>query len=44
VVRYEAAHLLARAGFVLEHVYADYEKNPYGSMYPGELLIVARRQ
>ena len=41
--RFEAEHLLARAGFTLEHVYADFEKNPYGSKYPGELLIVARR-
>ena len=40
--RYEAEHLLARAGFSLEHVYADYDKNPYGSTYPGELLMVAR--
>ena len=43
VFRFEAEHLLARAGFTLEHVYADFEKNPYGSTYPGELLMVARR-
>lgn len=43
VFRFEAEHLLARAGFMLEHVYADYEKSPYGSTYPGELLMVARR-
>jgi SAM-dependent methyltransferase len=41
--RYEAEHLLARAGFIVEHVYADYDKSHYGSKYPGELLIVARR-
>lgn len=41
--RFEAEHLLARAGFTLEHVYADFDKNPYGSSYPGELLMVARR-
>jgi len=41
--RFEAEHLLARAGFTLEHVYADFEKKPYGSKYPGELLMVARR-
>jgi len=41
--RFEAEHLLARAGFTLEHVYADFEKSPYGSKYPGELLMVARR-
>ncbi len=41
--RYEAEHLLARAGFELEHLYADYEKNPYGSGYPGELIFVAKK-
>jgi SAM-dependent methyltransferase len=41
--RFEAEHLLTRAGFALEHVYADYDKSPYGSKYPGELLMVARR-
>jgi SAM-dependent methyltransferase len=41
--RYEIEHLLVRAGFVIEAVYADYEKNPYGSKYPGELIFVASR-
>ena len=41
--RFEAEHLLARCGFELEHVYADYDKSPYGSKYPGELLFVARK-
>jgi SAM-dependent methyltransferase len=41
--RFEAEHLLARAGFDLEHVYADYDKSAYGSKYPGELLLVARK-
>ena len=41
--RFEAEHLLARAGFTLEHVYADYDKSAYGAKYPGELLMVARR-
>ncbi len=40
--RYEAEHLLVRAGFVVEHVYADYDQSPYGSKYPGELIFVAR--
>jgi SAM-dependent methyltransferase len=40
--RFEAEHLLARAGFEVEDVYADYDKRPYGSTYPGELIIVAR--
>jgi hypothetical protein len=41
--RYEAEHLLARGGFEAEHVYADYDKSPYGSKYPGELIIVAKK-
>lgn len=40
--RYEAEHLLARAGFTVEAVYSDYDKRPFGSKYPGELLLVAR--
>ena len=41
--RFEAEHLLARAGFEVEHLYADFDKRPYGSDYPGELLFVARK-
>jgi SAM-dependent methyltransferase len=41
--RFEAEHLLVRSGFSVEHVYADYDKSPYGSKYPGELIFVARR-
>ncbi len=41
--RYEAEHLLARCGFELEEVYAGYDRSPYGSRYPGELIMVARR-
>ena len=41
--RYEAEHLLARCGFALEHVYADFDCRPYGSEYPGELILIARR-
>jgi SAM-dependent methyltransferase len=40
--RFEAEHLLARCGFRVEHVYADYEKRPYGSTYPGDLIFVAK--
>lgn len=42
--RFEAEHLLARCGFQVEQVYADYEKNPYGSKYPGDLIIIAKKQ
>ena len=39
--RFEAEHLLARAGFEVEQLYADYDKSPYGSKHPGELIFVA---
>lgn len=43
IFRYEIEHLLVRAGFELETVYADYDRSPYGSKYPGELICVVRR-
>jgi SAM-dependent methyltransferase len=42
--RFEVEHLLARAGFQVEAVYADYDKSPYGSKYPGELIAVASKR
>jgi SAM-dependent methyltransferase len=42
--RFEAEHLLARAGFRVEELYADYDKSPFGSKDPGELIFVASRQ
>jgi SAM-dependent methyltransferase len=42
--RYEAEHLLSRAGFDVEHLYAGYDRSPYGSTYPGELIFVARKK
>jgi len=41
--RYEAEHLLARAGFKLESLYADYDKSHFGSKYPGELIFFATK-
>ena len=41
--KFEAEHLLARSGFEVEEVYADYDGNPYGSKYPGEMIFVARK-
>ncbi len=41
--RYEAEHLSVRAGFAVEAVYADYDRNPYGTKYPGEMIFVARK-
>ncbi|MFN2205063.1 MAG: class I SAM-dependent methyltransferase [Candidatus Promineifilaceae bacterium] len=40
--RFEAEHLLVRCGFEVEALYAGYDKIPYGSVYPGELIFVAR--
>jgi SAM-dependent methyltransferase len=42
--RYEAEHLLARCGFEVERVYADYDKSHYGSKYPGELIFITRKR
>jgi SAM-dependent methyltransferase len=41
--RFEAEHLLVRAGFAVEHIYAGFDKSAYGSTYPGELILVARK-
>jgi SAM-dependent methyltransferase len=41
--KFEVEHLLGRAGFEVEQVYADYDKSPYGSKYPGELIFTARK-
>jgi SAM-dependent methyltransferase len=40
--RFESEHLLVRAGFEVEQLYADYDKSPYGSKHPGELIFVAK--
>jgi SAM-dependent methyltransferase len=42
--RFEAEHLLARAGFTVDCVYSAFDRAPYGSHYPGELIFVARPQ
>jgi SAM-dependent methyltransferase len=42
--RFEAEHLLVRSGFEIEHVYADFDKSPYGSKYPGDLIFVAKKE
>jgi hypothetical protein len=40
---YEVEHLLARTGFRTESVYADFEKECFGSKYPSELVFVASK-
>lgn len=41
--RYEAQHLLARCGFEVSRVLGDFHGEPFGSEWPGELILVARR-
>lgn len=41
--RFEAEHLLVRAGFEVEATYSGYDRSPFGTSYPGELILVARR-
>jgi SAM-dependent methyltransferase len=41
--RFEAEHLLARCEFEVEHVYAGFDKSSYGSIYPGDLIFVAKK-
>lgn len=41
--RYELEHLVVRCGFSVEAIYADYDRSPFGSKYPGELILVGRR-
>ena len=41
--RFEAEHLLARSGFTVEAIWADYDRSPYGTKDPGELIFIARR-
>ncbi|RJP16159.1 MAG: class I SAM-dependent methyltransferase [Candidatus Abyssobacteria bacterium SURF_5] len=42
--RFEVEHLLELSGFRIENVYADYDKSPLGSTYPGELIFIATRK
>jgi SAM-dependent methyltransferase len=42
--RFEVEHLLARAGFTVDCVHSAFDRSPYGSHYPGELIFVARRR
>jgi len=41
--RFELEHLLGGAGFRVEEVYSDYDRTPYGSKVPGELIVVAQK-
>ena len=41
--RYEAEHLLVRAGFEITALYGGYDRSPFATSYPGELILVARK-
>ena len=41
--KFEMEHLLHRVGFAVEQVYGDFDRSPYGSTYPGELIFVSRK-
>ena len=41
--KFEMEHLLHRVGFVVEQVYADFDRSRFGSKYPGELIFVSRK-
>ena len=42
-IPFEAEHLLARSGFQVEDVFANYDRSPFGSKSPGELILVATK-
>lgn len=42
IFRFEIEHLLARAGLEVIALYSGYDKSPFGSTYPGELIVVAQ--
>ena len=42
--RFEAEHLLVREGFEVQEVHGDYDRRPYGAVYPGELIFIATRR
>jgi hypothetical protein len=41
--RFEVEHLLARSKFSIEQLYAGYDRAPFGSRYPGELIFIAEQ-
>jgi SAM-dependent methyltransferase len=41
--RFEAEHLLARSGYEIESLYANYDLSTHADAYPGELIFVAKK-
>jgi len=44
IFRWETEHLLARCGYEILELFADYDRSEYGSKYPGELIFVAKKE
>ncbi len=42
--RYEAEYLLECEGFRVEAVYGGYDRSPFGTTYPGELVVLGSRK
>lgn len=42
--RYEAEYLLECEGFTVEAIYGGYDRSPFGTTYPGELIVLASRK
>jgi SAM-dependent methyltransferase len=40
--RYELEYLLRCEGFAVEAIYGDYDRSPFATTYPGEIIAVAR--
>lgn len=41
--RFEIEHLLERCGFDIVEVFADFDRSPYGTKYPGELIFLVTK-
>lgn len=41
--RFELEHLLARAGFVVEALFGNYDKTPFGAANSSDLIFIARK-
>ncbi len=41
--RYEVEHLLARVGFSIENIWGGYDRTPFGTTDPGEMIVCARK-
>ncbi len=42
--RFELEHLLARCGFDVRQIWRGYDREPFGSRHPEELIVLAERR